>query len=155
MTIAGYAVGATEGYIYVRAEYPLAVERLSKAIQEAEEFGLLGENILGTDFSFQLHINQGAGAFVCGESSALVASIEGKRGMPVPRPPRLAQRGLFGCPTLLNNVETFANVPFIMRKGAKAFSCIGTPTSHGTKAFALTGNVKNTAYRSAHGNNFT
>lgn len=144
MTIAGYAVGATEGYIYVRAEYPLAVERLSKAIQEAEEFGLLGDNILGTDFSFQLHINQGAGAFVCGESSALVASIEGKRGMPVPRPPRLAQRGLFGCPTLLNNVETFANVPFIMRKGANAFSCIGTPTSHGTKAFALTGNVKNT-----------
>ncbi|NLG87566.1 MAG: NADH-quinone oxidoreductase subunit NuoF [Firmicutes bacterium] len=144
MIIAGYAVGAAEGYIYVRAEYPLAVERLTKAIQEAEEYGLLGDNILGTGFSFRLHINQGAGAFVCGESSALVASIEGKRGMPVPRPPRLAQKGLFGCPTLLNNVETFANVSFIMREGAQAFANLGTPTSHGTKAFALTGNVKNT-----------
>ncbi|MFY9188351.1 MAG: NADH-quinone oxidoreductase subunit NuoF [bacterium] len=144
MTIAGYAVGAVAGYIYVRAEYPLAVDRLTKAIREAEQYGLLGDSILGTDFSFRLHINQGAGAFVCGESSALVASIEGKRGMPVPRPPRLAQRGLFGCPTLLNNVETFANVPLIMRAGAKAFSSLGTPTSHGTKAFALTGNVKNT-----------
>ena len=144
MIIAGYAVGAAEGYIYVRAEYPLAVERLHKAIGEAEEFGLLGDNILGTDFSFKLHINKGAGAFVCGESSALVASIEGKRGMPVPRPPRLAQRGLFGCPTLLNNVETFANIPYLMRKGAQAFASLGTATSFGTKAFALTGNVKNT-----------
>lgn len=144
MIIAGYAVGAAEGYIYVRAEYPLAVDRLTKAIKEAEKYGLLGDDILGSGFSYRLHISQGAGAFVCGESSALVASIEGKRGMPVPRPPRLAQRGLFGRPTLLNNVETFANVPFILREGAEAFTALGTQTSHGTKAFALTGNVKNT-----------
>lgn len=144
MTIAGYAVGAAEGYIYVRAEYPRAVERLKRAISQAEEFGLLGDGILGTGFSFRLHISMGAGAFVCGESSALVSSIEGKRGMPVPRPPRLAQRGLFGCPTLLNNVETFANISFVMREGADAFAGLGTPTSHGTKAFALTGYVKNT-----------
>jgi NADH-quinone oxidoreductase subunit F len=137
-------VGAGEGYIYVRAEYPLAVERLTKAIAAAEEWGLLGDNILGTGFSFRLHINKGAGAFVCGEGTALVSSIEGQRGMPRTRPPRLAERGLFGCPTLLNNVETLANVPFILREGAAAFSRVGSPTSHGTKAFALTGNVANT-----------
>jgi NADH-quinone oxidoreductase subunit F len=144
MLIAGYAVGAGEGYIYVRAEYPLAVERLTKAIAAAEEWGFLGDNILGTGFSFRLHINKGAGAFVCGEGTALVSSIEGQRGMPRTRPPRLAQKGLFGCPTLLNNVETLANVPFILREGAAVFSRVGTPTSHGTKAFALTGNVANT-----------
>ncbi|HHY92380.1 MAG TPA: 4Fe-4S binding protein [Firmicutes bacterium] len=144
MLIAGYAVGADEGYIYVRAEYPLAVERLTKAIAAAEEWGFLGDNILGSGFSFRLHINKGAGAFVCGEGTALVSSIEGQRGMPRTRPPRLAEKGLFGCPTLLNNVETLANVPFILREGAAAFSRVGTPTSHGTKAFALTGNVANT-----------
>lgn len=144
MLIAGYAVGADEGYIYVRAEYPLAVERLSRAIAAAEKWGFLGENILGTNFSFRIHINKGAGAFVCGEGTALVSSIEGQRGMPRTRPPRLAERGLFGCPTLLNNVETLANVPFILREGAAAFSRVGSPTSHGTKAFALTGNVANT-----------
>lgn len=144
MAIAGFAIGSDEGYIYVRAEYPLAVRRLKNAIAQAEEYGLLGENILGTGFSFKININQGAGAFVCGESSALVESIEGKRGMPRTRPPRLAQKGLFGCPTLLNNVETFANVPLILREGAQEFAKLGTSTSRGTKAFALTGNVKNT-----------
>lgn len=144
MAIAGFAIGSDEGYIYVRAEYPLAVKRLKNAIAQAEEYGLLGENILGTDFSFKINISQGAGAFVCGESSALVESIEGKRGMPRTRPPRLAQKGLFGCPTLLNNVETFANVPLILREGAEEFAKLGTDTSHGTKAFALTGNVQNT-----------
>lgn len=144
MAIAGFAIGSDEGYIYVRAEYPLAVKRLRNAISQAEEYGLLGENILGTGFSFKINISQGAGAFVCGESSALVESIEGKRGMPRTRPPRLAQKGLFGCPTLLNNVETFANVPIILRDGAEKFAKLGSGTSRGTKAFALTGNVKNT-----------
>ncbi|MBQ9565550.1 MAG: SLBB domain-containing protein, partial [Synergistaceae bacterium] len=144
MIIAAYAVGAQEGYIYVRAEYPLAVQRLRIAIAQAEEAGLLGENILGSDFSFKLHINCGAGAFVCGEGSALTASIEGKRGMPRVKPPRTVEQGLFGKPTVLNNVETFANVPMIILNGAQWFRGIGTETSPGTKAFALTGSVKNT-----------
>ena len=144
MIIAAYAVGAQEGYIYVRAEYPLAVKRLQIAIDQAEEAGLLGENILGSDFSFKLHINCGAGAFVCGEGSALTASIEGKRGMPRVKPPRTVEQGLFGKPTVLNNVETFANVPMIILNGAAWFRGIGTETSPGTKAFALTGSVRNT-----------
>ena len=144
MLIAAYAVGAQEGYIYVRAEYPLAISRLRLAISQAEESGLLGENILGTDFSFHLHINRGAGAFVCGEGSALTASIEGKRGMPRVKPPRTVEQGLFAKPTVLNNVETFANVPMIIDKGAAWYRSIGPEKSPGTKAFALTGNVRNT-----------
>jgi len=144
MAIAAYAVGADEGYIYVRAEYPLAVHRLKVAIKEAEEFGLLGKNIFGTDFSFTIHIKEGAGAFVCGEETALMASIEGERGMPRPKPPFPANKGLFGKPTLINNVETFANVPLIITKGAKWFKSFGTETSAGTKTFALTGEVNNT-----------
>ena len=142
--IAAYAVGAQEGYIYVRAEYPLAVSRLKLAISQLEECGLLGENILGTDFSFHLHINRGAGAFVCGEGSALTASIEGNRGMPRVKPPRTVDQGLFAKPTVLNNVETFANVPMIIQNGAKWYKGIGLEKSPGTKAFALTGSVKNT-----------
>ena len=144
MTIAAYAVGAENGYIYVRAEYPLAISRLRLAISQAEDRGLLGEHILGTDFSFHLHINRGAGAFVCGEGSALTASIEGKRGMPRVKPPRTVEQGLFAKPTVLNNVETFANVPMIIEKGAKWYRSIGPENSPGTKAFALTGSVKNT-----------
>ena len=144
MMIAGYASGATEGYIYVRAEYPLAVERLEKAIAQAEEIGLLGENILGTEFCFHLQIVKGAGAFVCGEGSALTTSIEGYRGMPRVKPPRTVEQGLFGKPTLLNNVETFANVPIIIEKGADWYKSIGPEKSPGTKAFALTGNIVNT-----------
>ncbi len=144
MMIAGVACGASEGYIYVRAEYPLAVERLQGAIAQAEEIGLLGDNILGTDFSFRLHINRGAGAFVCGEGSALTASIEGKRGFPRVKPPRTVEHGLFDKPTVLNNVETYANVPQIINKGADWYLGIGTETSPGTKAFALTGNINNT-----------
>ena len=144
MMIAGYASGASEGYIYVRAEYPLAVERLEKAIAQAREIGLLGENILGTDFSFDLKIVKGAGAFVCGEGSALTTSIEGYRGMPRVKPPRTVEQGLFGKPTLLNNVETFANVPIIIEKGADWYKTIGPEKSPGTKAFALTGNIVNT-----------
>ena len=144
MMIAAYAVGAQEGYIYVRAEYPLAVERLKNAIRQAEEYGILGENILGSGFSFRLHINQGAGAFVCGEGSALTASIEGDRGMPRTKPPRTVEHGLYAKPTVLNNVETFANVPQIILNGADWFLGIGTENSPGTKAFALTGNVNNT-----------
>ena len=144
MMIAAYAVGAQEGYIYVRAEYPLAISRLKLAISQAEEKGLLGEHILGTDFSFQLHINRGAGAFVCGEGSALTASIEGKRGMPRVKPPRTVEQGLFAKPTVLNNVETFANVPMIITNGAAWYKTIGPENSPGTKAFALTGSVKNT-----------
>ena len=144
MMIAAYAVGAQNGYIYVRAEYPLAIRRLRIAIQQAEEYGLLGDNILGTDFSFHPHINKGAGAFVCGEGSALTASIEGKRGMPRQRPPRTVEKGLWAKPTVLNNVETYANVPMIIKNGAEWYSGIGTPDSPGTKAFALTGNVNNT-----------
>lgn len=144
MMIAGYATGAQEGYIYVRAEYPLAVSRLRTAIRKAEEIGLLGENILGSGFNFKLHINRGAGAFVCGEGSALTTSIEGKRGMPRVKPPRTVEQGLFGKPTVLNNVETFANVPEIIQNGAAWFKSIGPENSPGTKAFALTGNVNNT-----------
>ncbi|MEL7649976.1 MAG: NADH-quinone oxidoreductase subunit NuoF [Sedimentibacter sp.] len=144
MVIAGYATGAQTGYIYVRAEYPLAVERLRIAINQAKEAGLLGKDILGSGFDFDLHINKGAGAFVCGEGSALTASIEGDRGMPRVKPPRTVEQGLFGCPTVLNNVETFANVPFIIIKGADEYKKLGTKDSPGTKAFALTGNVVNT-----------
>lgn len=144
MMIAAYAVGAQEGYIYVRAEYPLAISRLKKAMQDAEEHGLLGDHIMGTDFSFRLHINRGAGAFVCGEGSALTASIEGNRGMPRVKPPRTVEQGLFEKPTVLNNVETYANVPMIILKGAAWYKTIGPEKSPGTKAFALTGSVKNT-----------
>lgn len=144
LAIAGYAIGASEGYIYVRAEYPLAVKRLRKAIQDAYEAGLLGENIFGSGFSFNVHIKEGAGAFVCGEETALIASIEGKRGMPNPRPPYPAQKGLWGKPTVINNVETLANVPIIILRGAEWFRSFGTTTSPGTKTFALTGKVKNT-----------
>ena len=144
MMIAGVASGAHEGYIYVRAEYPLAVSRLKTAIAKAEDFGLLGENILGSGFAFRLHVNQGAGAFVCGEGSALTASIEGKRGMPRTKPPRTVEHGLWAKPTILNNVETFANVPGIIRQGSGWYRAIGTEKSPGTKAFALTGNVNNT-----------
>lgn len=144
MMIAALAVGAQEGYIYVRAEYPLAIHRLKTAIAQAEELGLLGNNILGTDFSFRLHINRGAGAFVCGEGSALTASIEGKRGMPRVKPPRTVEKGLWEKPTVLNNVETYANVPMIISRGAQWYRSIGTSSSPGTKAFALTGNVVNT-----------
>ncbi len=144
MMIAAYAVGASEGYIYVRAEYPLAIQRLKVAISQAETYGLLGDNILGSDFSFHLHINRGAGAFVCGEGSALTASIEGERGMPRVKPPRTVEQGLFAKPTVLNNVETYANVPMIILNGADWFKGIGPEKSPGTKAFALTGSVKNT-----------
>ena len=144
MMIAGVATGATEGYIYVRAEYPLAVKRLQTAIEKATEVGLLGDDIMGSGFCFHMHINRGAGAFVCGEGSALTASIEGKRGMPRVKPPRTVDQGLWGKPTVLNNVETFANVPGIIRQGAGWYKGIGTDASSGTKTFALTGNVVNT-----------
>lgn len=144
MAIAAFAIGADEGYIYVRAEYPLAIKRLRKAIADAEERNFLGKNIMGSDFSFTLHIKEGAGAFVCGEETALMASIEGERGMPRPKPPFPANKGLFGRPTLINNVETLANVPVIMLKGADWFASMGTETSKGTKTFALTGEVNNT-----------
>ncbi len=143
MVIAGYAIGAKNGYFYVRAEYPIAVERLRKAIKKAKEIGLLGENILGTDFSFDVHIRLGAGAFVCGEETALLNSIEGKRGMPRPRPPFPAVKGLWGKPTIVNNVETLACVPFILREGAEKFAANGTEKSKGTKVFALGGKVNN------------
>ena len=144
MMIAAYAVRAENGYIYVRAEYPMSVARLRNAIAQLEERGLLGDNILGSDFSFHMHINRGAGAFVCGEGSALTASIEGKRGMPRVKPPRTVDQGLWGKPTVLNNVETFANVPGIVNHGAQWYKGIGTESSAGTKTFALTGNVVNT-----------
>ncbi len=144
MAIAGFAVGADEAYIYVRAEYPLAIKRLRVAIQQAEEAGFLGKNIMGTGFNFTIHIKEGAGAFVCGEETALIASIEGERGMPRPKPPFPANKGLFGCPTLINNVETLANVPVIINKGAAWFASLGTEKSKGTKTFALTGEVNNT-----------
>ena len=144
MIVAGVATGSTEGYIYVRAEYPMAVHRLTVAIEQAKELGLLGDNILGSGFSFHMHINCGAGAFVCGEGSAMTASIEGNRGMPRTKPPRSVDKGLYGKPTCLNNVETFANVPDIIKKGADWFKSVGTEGSSGTKAFALTGNVVNT-----------
>lgn len=143
MMIAGYAIGAKNGYFYVRAEYPVAVNRLRIAIRQVEEMGLLGDRILGTNFSFRLHIRLGAGAFVCGEETALLNSIEGKRGMPRPRPPFPAVSGLWGKPTIINNVETFANVPYILRVGAEEFAKVGTEKSKGTKVFALGGKVKN------------
>jgi NADH:ubiquinone oxidoreductase subunit F (NADH-binding)/(2Fe-2S) ferredoxin len=143
MAIAGYTVGASKGFIYIRAEYPLAIDRLNNAIAQAKEYGLLGDNILGTDFSFDIELRLGAGAFVCGEETALLASIEGKRGMPIPRPPFPAVKGLWGKPTVINNVETWANIPVILLKGAKWFSNIGTATSKGTKVFALTGKINN------------
>ena len=144
MTICGYSVGASEGYVYCRAEYPLAIKRLKLAIAQAEEYGLLGDNILGTDFSFHLHIKEGAGAFVCGEETALLASIEGRRGEPRPRPPFPAVSGLWNKPTNLNNVKSYCNVPQILVHGAEWFANIGTPRSPGTAIFALTGKVNNT-----------
>ena len=144
MAIAAFAIGADEGYIYVRAEYPLAIKRLRKAIKDAEERNFLGKNIMGSEFSLEIHIKEGAGAFVCGEETALIASIEGERGMPRPKPPFPANKGLFGRPTLINNVETLANVPLIILKGAYWFASMGTETSKGTKTFALTGEVNNT-----------
>ena len=144
MMLGAYAVSSSEGYIYVRAEYPMSVARLSHAIRELEAAGLLGDHILGTEFSFHLHINRGAGAFVCGEGSALTASIEGNRGMPRVKPPRTVEKGLWEKPTVLNNVETFANVPMILLKGAEWYRSIGTAGSPGTKTFSLTGSIENT-----------
>jgi bidirectional [NiFe] hydrogenase diaphorase subunit len=144
MLIAAYAVGASEGYIYVRAEYPLAIKRLRTAIRQAERIGLLGSNICGTRFSFRVDLRLGAGAFVCGEETALIASVEGKRGTPRPRPPYPAMEGLFGQPTLINNVETFANIAPIIRNGGEWYAQIGTEKSKGTKVFALAGRVENT-----------
>ena len=143
MAIAGYAVGAQQGFIYIRAEYPLAIKRLEIAMAQAREYGLLGQNILGSNFSFDIEIRLGAGAFVCGEETALLASIEGKRGMPTPKPPFPAVCGLWKKPTVINNVETWANVPVIITKGGKWFASIGTEKSSGTKVFALTGKIKN------------
>jgi NADH:ubiquinone oxidoreductase subunit F (NADH-binding)/(2Fe-2S) ferredoxin/Pyruvate/2-oxoacid:ferredoxin oxidoreductase delta subunit len=144
MLIAGQAIGADEGYIYVRSEYPLAIKRLRTAIAQAEEYGMLGENILGFGFNFKIKIKEGAGAFVCGEETALLKSIEGNRGVPRHRPPFPAVEGLWGKPTCINNVETLANVPLILRRGAEAFASVGTEGSKGTKVFALTGKVNNT-----------
>jgi bidirectional [NiFe] hydrogenase diaphorase subunit len=144
MALAAYAVGASKGFIYIRAEYPLAVKRLKTAIRQAERMGLLGNGIFSTPLDFSVDIRLGAGAFVCGEETALIASIEGLRGQPRPRPPYPAERGLWGCPTLINNVETFANVPTILREGADWFASIGTEKSKGTKVFALAGRVANT-----------
>lgn len=144
MAICGYAIGADEGYIYVRAEYPLAIKRLKIAIQQAEDLGLLGDNLFGSGFNFRIKIKEGAGAFVCGEETALLASIEGRRGMPRPRPPFPAISGLWGKPTNINNVETFANVPQIISKGSAWYSSIGTERSKGTKVFALTGRINHT-----------
>ena len=144
MAIAAYAIGADQGYVYCRAEYPIAVQRLQIAIDQAREYGLLGKNIFGTDFSFNLEIRLGAGAFVCGEETALMTSIEGKRGEPRPRPPFPAVKGLFGQPTILNNVETYANVPQIINKGVEWFRSMGTEKSKGTKVFALGGKINNT-----------
>jgi NADH:ubiquinone oxidoreductase subunit F (NADH-binding)/(2Fe-2S) ferredoxin/Pyruvate/2-oxoacid:ferredoxin oxidoreductase delta subunit len=144
MLIAGYAIGSSHGYVYVRAEYPLAIANLKIAIAQGRELGILGQNILGTDFSFDLQIKEGAGAFVCGEETALMASIEGKRGMPRPRPPFPAHKGLWGKPSNINNVETFANVSFIIGKGAQWYADVGTEKSKGTKIFALAGKVNNT-----------
>lgn len=144
MMIAGYAVGSQNGYIYVRAEYPMSVARLRHAIAELEKRHMLGDNILGTDFSFHMHINRGAGAFVCGEGSALTASIEGNRGMPRVKPPRTVEKGLWAKPTVLNNVETYANVPKIILKGSDWYRTIGTEGTPGTKTFSLTGSIQNT-----------
>ena len=144
MAIAGYAIGASEGYIYVRAEYPIAVKRLEIAIEQARDRGLLGKNILGTDFSFDIFIRLGAGAFVCGEETALIASIEGQRGMPRTKPPFPANKGLWGKPSLLSNVETYANIPVIILKGADWFNEIGSEKSKGTKVFAIGGKINHT-----------
>lgn len=144
MTIAGYAIGASQGYIYVRAEYPIAVDRLRIALAQSREMGLLGDDIFGTGFSFDIDLRLGAGAFVCGEETALMVSIEGNRGEPRPRPPFPAQKGLFGKPTILNNVETYANIPQIILNGSKWFASMGTERSKGTKVFALGGKIKNT-----------
>jgi NADP-reducing hydrogenase subunit HndC len=143
LAIAGRTVGANQGYIYIRAEYPLAIQRLETAIQQATDYGLLGENILGSGFDFQVEIRLGAGAFVCGEETALIASIEGNRGMPITRPPFPSTKGLWGKPTVINNVETYANVPVIILRGGDWFSTIGTERSKGTKVFALTGKINN------------
>ena len=143
MMIEGYAIGAKNGYFYIRAEYPIAVNRLRNAIKQCEEMGLLGKNILGTGFEFHCHIRLGAGAFVCGEETALLNSIEGQRGMPRPRPPFPAVKGLWGKPSVINNVETLANVPYILLHGAEAYASIGTERSKGTKVFALGGKVNN------------
>ena len=143
MVIAGYAIGASKGFIYIRAEYPLAIHRLQVAIKQAKELGLLGDDILGSGFSFDIELRFGAGAFVCGEETALLQSIEGLRGMPRPRPPCPAVKGLWGCPTVINNVETLANIPVIINNGADWFNKIGTATTKGTKVFALTGKVNN------------
>ena len=144
MAIAGYAIGADEGWVYVRAEYPIAVRRLQIAIEQAREYGVLGKGIFGTDFNFDIHIRLGAGAFVCGEETALLTSIEGNRGEPRPRPPFPAVKGLWGKPTIINNVETYANIAQIILKGADWFASMGTETSKGTKVFALGGKIKNT-----------
>ena len=144
MAIAGYAIGADQGYIYVRAEYPIAVTRLKIALQQAKDYGLLGKNIFGTDFSFDIEIRLGAGAFVCGEETALMTSVEGKRGEPRPRPPFPAHKGLWQKPTILNNVETYANIPAILLNGSEWFSSIGTEKSKGTKVFAVGGKINNT-----------
>ena len=144
MTIAGYAIGATQGYVYVRAEYPIAVKRLQIAIDQAREYGLLGKNIFDSGFDFDLHIRLGAGAFVCGEETALMTSIEGNRGEPRPRPPYPAVKGLYNSPTVENNVETFANIPQIILRGAEWFASMGTEKSKGTKVFALGGKIKHT-----------
>jgi NADH:ubiquinone oxidoreductase subunit F (NADH-binding) len=144
MTIAAYAIGASQGYVYVRAEYPIAVKRLAIAISQARDYGLLGKNIMDTGFDFDLEIRLGAGAFVCGEETALIASIEGERGMPRPRPPFPAVKGLFGKPTILNNVETYANIPQIINNGSEWFAAMGTEKSKGTKVFALGGKINNT-----------
>ncbi|MEI9999795.1 MAG: NADH-quinone oxidoreductase subunit NuoF [Verrucomicrobiota bacterium] len=143
MAIAAYAVGATQGYLYVRAEYPLAIARLNTAIRQAKQNGLLGDSILESAFHFEVEVRIGAGAFVCGEETALMASIEGRRGQPRPRPPFPAESGLWGCPTLINNVETYANVAWIIRHGAAAYASVGTEKSKGTKVFSLTGKVRN------------
>jgi NADH-quinone oxidoreductase subunit F len=142
MVIAAYAIGASLGFVYVRAEYPLAVRLMGTAIEQARAAGFLGERILGTDFTFDIQIREGAGAFVCGEETALIMSIEGERGMPRMRPPFPAQKGLWGCPTIINNVETLANVPWILRHGAEAFAALGTEKSKGTKVFSLAGKIR-------------
>ncbi|MCP4662554.1 MAG: proton-conducting membrane transporter, partial [bacterium] len=141
LALAAYAVGAAEGYLYIRAEYPLAVRHVREAIRQAEAAGLLGERILGTDFSLRLAVREGAGAFVCGEETALIASLEGRRGMPRLRPPYPVEKGLYGRPTVINNVETLACVPWIVRHGSDAFAALGTETSNGTKVFALAGKI--------------
>ncbi|MFO7636240.1 MAG: NADH-quinone oxidoreductase subunit NuoF [Clostridia bacterium] len=144
MAISGYAIGSTQGYVYIRAEYPIAVNRLGIALEQAKEYGLIGKNILGTGFDFDIELRLGAGAFVCGEETALMVSIEGKRGEPRPKPPFPSDKGLFGKPTILNNVETFANIPIIINKGAEWFTSIGTTRSKGTKVFAIGGKINNT-----------